>query len=315
MSAGPRPADLSQLSWTDVLAAARDDFGLRTVRDLTRLCESVINLAGLSAFNSMGSPRKDAAALVYETLEIRDHSDRYLDARVTPLERSVILDRLELRVSGPTPVPYLTGEAFFAGRRFSVRPGIFIPRSALGHLLDDVLTEVDWSEHPRALEIGCGSGALGICVALRAPAATVDLVDVDPLAVEVTTANIERHRLTDRVRAQVSDMYDRVDPAVRYDLVLANLPYVPEVQKGWTNGEIDAEPSHAVYRPGDGLDLVRTALDETVLHLGEQGLLVLEVGTGNEPPVRDLLAGRGRWWTLGERSAGVVSLTRDELKG
>ena len=110
-------------------------------------------------------------------------------------------------------------------------------------------------------------------------------------------------------------MYDAVDPDVRYDLVLGNLPYVPEDQKGWTNGEIDAEPDLAVYRPGDGLDLVRTALDETVLHLGENGLLVLEVGTSNESPVRDLLSGRGRWWTLGDRSAGVVSLTRDELKG
>lgn len=315
MTAGSDLADLPELSWTAVLAAARDNADIRTVRDLIRLCESVINHAGLSGFNSMGSPRKDADALVYETLEIRDHSDRYLDARVTPLERSVIFDRLELRVSRPTPVPYLTGEAFFAGRRFSVRPGVFIPRSALGHLLEEVLAEVFWSELPRALELGCGSGALGISVAFRAPAATVDLVDVDPLAVEVTTSNIERHRLADRVRAQVSDMYDGVDPAARYDLVLANLPYVPAEQKGWTNGEIDAEPPLAVYRPGDGLDLVRTALDETVLHLGDNGLLVLEVGTSNESPVRDLLAGRGRWWTLGEQSAGVVSLTRDELKG
>lgn len=315
MTAGFGPADLPELSWTAVLDAARDTADLRTLRDLIRLCESVIHVAGLSAFNSMGSPRKDAEALVYETLEIRDHSDRYLDARVTDLERSVILDRLELRVSGPTPVPYLTGEAFFAGRRFSVRTGVFIPRSALGHLLDEVVAEVRWSDPARALELGCGSGALGISVALRAPAAAVDLVDVDPLAVEVTTANIDRHGLTDRVRAHVSDMYAGVDPAARYDLVLANLPYVPDDQKGRTNIEIDAEPPLAVYRPGDGLDLVRSALDETVLHLGENGLLVLEVGTSNESPVRDLLAGRGRWWTLGERSAGVVSLTRDELKG
>lgn len=315
MTAARERPEPSGLHWTVVVDAARGDDDLRSVRDLLRLCESVINLAGLSGFNSMGSPRKDADALVFETLEIRDHSDRYLDARVTSLERTAILDRLELRVSGPTPVPYLTGEAFFAGRRFSVRPGVFIPRSALGHLLDEVLAIVPWSDTPRALELGCGSGALGICVALLAQEARVDLVDVEPLAVEVTADNIVRHGLTTRVQVQVSDMFDGVDPAVRYDLVIANLPYVPADQQGSTNGEIDAEPSLAVYRPGDGLDLVRTTLEETVLHLSENGLLVLEVGTSNESPVRDLLAGRGRWWSLGDRAAGVVSLTRDELKG
>lgn len=303
-----------QLTWTGLLSAARDDTGIARVRDLIRVCETVITRAGLSGFNSMGSPRKDARAIVFETLAIRDHSDRYLEAAVTAMERAVIFDLLERRVSGPTPVPYLIGEAFFAGRRFRVRPGVFIPRNALGHLLDEVLAEVRWSPAPRALEIGCGSGALGISVALRQGEARVDLVDVDPLAVEVTRENIARHRLTDRVRADVSDMFAAVDPQARYDLVVANLPYVPAAQMGFTNGEIDAEPPGAVYRPGDGLDLVRVALAESALHLADAGLLVLEVGISNQPPVQEVLGARGTWWTMSGRPAGIVSLTRDDLK-
>ncbi|MBK5307776.1 MAG: HemK family protein methyltransferase [Frankiaceae bacterium] len=303
-----------ELSWKDLLAAAREDATFCRARDLVRLCESVIARAGLTGFNSMGSPRKDAEALVFETLAIRDHNERYLDAAVSSLERVQILGLLERRVDGPTPVPYLLGESFFAGRRFTVRPGVFIPRSALGKLLDQVLAEVVWSAQPRALELGCGTGALGISIAVRVPAANVDLVDIDPLAVQVATANIRRHRVGERMQAAVSDMYDGVDRAARYDVIVANLPYVPEAQIGRTNTEIDAEPQTAIYRPGDGLDLVRRALAGSAPHLADRGLLVLEVGTSNQPAVAELLAGRGRWWQSGGAAAGVVSLTRADLE-
>jgi len=304
------------LSWIDVLAAARSQAGPLRVLDLIRLCESVISRAGLTGFNSMGSPRKDAEALVFEPLGIRDHASRYHDAVLTPPETAAVLDLLERRVSGPTPVPYLTGEAFFAGRRFGVRPGVFIPRSALGSLLDEVLAEVRWSSPAGlALEIGCGSGALGLSIAFRVPGLQIHLHDVDPLAVEVTEENITRHGLRDRASTALGDMYGAVEPAARYDLIVANLPYVPTSLQVWVVGEIDAEPAAAVYRPGDGLDLVRTAFGEAALHLAEQGTLVLEVGALNEPPVRELLAGRGRWWRRDGRDAGVVSLRRDQLAG
>jgi ribosomal protein L3 glutamine methyltransferase len=279
-----------------------------------RVCETVITRAGLTGFNSMGTPRKDARAIVFETLAISDHSDTYLDAVVTPVERAAVLDLLGRRVSGPTPVPYLLGEAFFAGRRFTVRPGVFIPRSALGLLLDDVLPVIRWSTPPRALELGCGTGALGISIAIRVPQAQVDLVDVDALAVEVTATNIARHNVADRARTAVSDMYAGVDPTARYDLIVANLPYVPADRIGRTNREIDAEPQAAVYRPDDGLDLIRIALDESALHLADNGVLFLEVGVSNQAGVDALVGTRGRWWTLDGQGTGVVSLSRDDLK-
>jgi ribosomal protein L3 glutamine methyltransferase len=306
----PRPAP----AWDEVLAAARHDDGPSRVCDLLRVCETVITRAGLSGFNSMGSPRKDAQALVYETLAIRDHSDRFLDAVVTSVERAAILDLLERRVAGPIPVPYLTGQAFFAGRRFFVRAGVFIPRSALGYLLDEVLGAVAWSATPRLLEVGCGTGALGISIAVRAPGVHADLVDIDPLAVQVANENIARHGLADRVRSSVSDMYAGVDATARYDLIVANLPYVPDVQIGRTNREIEGEPQSAIYRPGDGLDHVRAVLADAALHLADTGLLVLEVGTFNRTGVQELVSGRGRWWTVGNQEAGVLSITRDELK-
>lgn len=314
MTAGRDDTVVPGPAWQLVLADARADDTVRDVRSLIRLCESVIVGAGLSGFNSMGSARKDADALVFETLSIRDHHARYLDAVVTAVERAAILDLLERRVSGPTPVPYLTGEAFFAGRRFSVKPGVFIPRSALGTLLDEVVADTRWSETPRALELGCGSGALGLSIAIRIATVHVDLVDIDELAVEVTRANIERHGLADRARAEVGDLYGGVEPSARYDLVVANLPYVPQAMQGRGAGEIDAEPAAAVFRAGDGLDLVRSAIAQSPLHLSDEGTLVLEVGVMNEEPIRQLLAGRGRWWVHEGQATGVVSLTRDELK-
>jgi len=301
-------------TWPAVLESARGDAALSRVRDLIRVCETVITGARLICFNSMGTPRKDAEAIVFETLAIRDHSETYLDTVVTPVERAAVLDLLERRVAGPTPLPYLIGEAFLAGRRFTVRPGVFIPRSALGLLLDDLLPALDWSDPPRALEVGCGSGALGISIALRVPGAQFDLVDIDPAAVELSDDNARRHRVEDRVHASVSDLFSTVDPSARYDLIVANLPYVPESQSAGAAGELHAEPTTAIFRPGDGLDLVQSALAEAPLHLADTGTLVLEVGTAQQPHLTELLGGRGRWWTLSGRAAGVVSLSRDELK-
>ena len=301
--------------WNAVLDSARADATVRTVRDLVRLCETVISRADLSCVNSMGSPRADAEALVYETLAIRDDPGRYAGAALTPVERDTILDLLERRVAGRVPVPYLTGEAVFDGLRFAVRPGVFVPRNAIHHLIGDIVEAATWSEPPRVLELGCGVGAIGIAIAVRVPDARVDLIDVDPLAVAVTDENIGRHRLRDRVRVSASDMFAAVDPTVRYDLVVANLPYVPADHSPRGGNEIDVEPVSAIFRPGDGLDLVRVALDETVLHLAESGTLVLEVGTENVHPVRSMLGVRGRWAVTGGRDVGVVSLTRDDLKG
>lgn len=302
------------LSWTAVLASAREDAaGPRTIRDLIRLCETTIALAGITAFNSMGTPRKDARALVFDTLRIRDHDERYLDATVTRVERAALLDRLERRIAGPVPVPYLTGEAYLDGRRFAVRPGVFVPRSALGLLLSRLVDSVEWGSPPRALELGCGTGALGISVALRVPGARVDLVDVAPLAVEVARENTLLHGVSSRVKTAVSDMFAAVDPAVRYDLVLANLPYVPGEHTH--NAEVAAEPATAIFRPGDGLDLVRLAVQESASYLAPRGVLALEVGVPNEPRVREELGERGEWWTTEGKPVGVVLLTRDDLEG
>lgn len=306
--------DGAGLTWTSLLTSARDDAGgPRTIRDLIRLCETAIALAGITAFNSMGTPRKDARALVFDTLRILDHEDAYLDAVVTDAERAFVLDRLERRIAGPTPVPYLTGDAYLDGRRFGVRPGVFVPRSALGHLLSRLVERVEWGSPPRVLELGCGTGALGISIAARVPEARVDLVDIDPLAVEVARGNAARHRVSGRVTVTVSDMFAEVDPTVRYDLVVANLPYVPDDHTH--NAEISAEPPAAIFRPGDGLDLVRVAIDETALHLAPAGVLALEVGVPNDRRLRDELGERGEWWTVDGKAVGVVLLTRDDLKG
>ena len=302
------------LHWRLLLEAARVDVDVRRVRDLIRICETVIRRAGLTGFNSMGSVREDARAIVFETLAIRDHSDAYLDAAVTALERGLILDLLAQRVGGPTPLPYLLGEAFFCGRRFLARPGVFIPRSALGRLLDELLGEVSWSPTPRVLELGCGTGALGLTIALRAPHAHVELTDIDPLAVAVSQDNVDRFRLSDRVRLVVSDLFDGIDPASRYDLVVANLPYVPEGRTDGLSDELSAEPASAIYRPGDGLDLVRAVLSCTAEHLADRGLLALEVGTHNQPRVAELLSGAGHWWSLRGQPAGVVTLTHEQLR-
>ena len=210
----------------------------------------------------------EAALLVMGYLE-----NHPLDERT----RGAVDDLLARRIVERVPAAYLTGESWFAGRWFAVEPGVMIPRSPLQELIGCGFRPWLRRTPETVLDIGCGTGCLGIATALQFPDARVTLVDVDATALANARMNIERFALADRVQALQSDLFDGLDARL-FDLVLANPPYVPRPELLALPPEYAHEPRHGLEAGADGLDCWRRLMAAVGPWLRADGLLAGEAG-------------------------------------
>jgi release factor glutamine methyltransferase len=148
------------------------------------------------------------------------------------------------------------------------RGRVFTPRPATEALVDAALQRIDGAPM-RIADVGTGSGAIAVALAVNRPEVEVWATDTSPEAVEVARANAARNGVADRVHVIEGDLLTPIESPV--DLVVANLPYLPE---GEHDPRYDDEPPEAVYAPGDGLDLYRRLLNAC-----REGKLVSPGGT------------------------------------
>jgi release factor glutamine methyltransferase len=200
-----------------------------------------------------------------------------------------------LEMLGPVGHGAILMETTFHGLEFLTAPGhVFTPRATTEPLVDAALAHIH--ERPlRIADVGTGTGVIGVSIAVAAPQVEVYATDVNPKAVALAQANAERHGVADRVHVLEGDLLAPVPGSV--DLVVANLPYLPERER---RPEYDDEPPEAVYAPGDGLGPL-----QQLLHICEAGKLampgfalvqyrgnVLEADCQHLPQLRDRLAQR-----------------------
>ena len=149
-----------------------------------------------------------------------------------------------------------TVETTFADIPFTVTPGrVFMPRRATEVLVQRALEWIG-GEPKQVADVGTGSGVIAITLAVRRPRIEVWATDLSPEAVELAQQNAERHGVADRVHVLEGDLLDPVP--VRVDVVVANLPYLPD---SLHDPRYDDEPPLAIYAPGDGLDPYRRLLN------------------------------------------------------
>lgn len=222
--------------------------------------------------------RDEAAYLVLHTLGLP------LDARRANLERALVGDELhrleqiiERRVRERVPAAYLTREAWLGEFSFYVDRRAIVPRSFIAELLRERLHP--WLTRPvkRALDLCTGSGCLAVLLAHYFPGAHVDAADISAAALAVAKRNVARYRLQSRIRLIRSDLFAALGQE-RYDLVVANPPYVTGAAMRALPAEYRHEPRLALSGGPSGLDLVNRILKDACAHLKPRGLLVCEIG-------------------------------------
>ena len=294
----------------------RDWEGLLTVCDWVRWGSSRFEQAGLCYGHGTDNPLDEAYALVMHALHLpRGVPDAYLEARLTPTERVAVAELLMRRIERRVPAPYLTAEAWFAGLPFYVDERVLVPRSPLAELIERGFEPwLEPEQVSRVLDIGTGSGCIAIACAYAFGEAVVDAVDLSADALEVARANIARHDLSARVRAIEADVYQGLESAARYDLIISNPPYVSETEMAAMPDEYRREPVVALAGGHDGLGVVRRILAGAPRHLADHGILVVEVGAGAEALMAAYPQVPFLWLSFERGGEGVFLLSAEEVR-
>ncbi|HET7197045.1 MAG TPA: 50S ribosomal protein L3 N(5)-glutamine methyltransferase [Burkholderiales bacterium] len=214
--------------------------------------------------------RDEAAFLVLRGLGLG--FDASLDGDL-PFEKQRRIESLiRRRIKERIPAAYLLNEAWLAGHPFYVDRRAIVPRSHIAGLLPGL------GPAKRILDLCTGSGCLAILAALAFPRAQVDAADISAPALAVAARNVARYKLKKRLRLIRSDLFEALEG--RYDLIIANPPYVDRRAMHALPAEYRYEPGLALAGGKDGLGVVKRIIAQAPRHLAPGGVLVCEVGDG-----------------------------------
>ena len=180
------------------------------------------------------------------------------------------------------PLQHLLGEVSFHGRDFICDGRGLIPRPETEELVEMILKQIT-GENLQILDVGCGSGVIGLSLAAEKPSSHVTLVDVSEDALGLTRENAKKLGVSN-VDILRSDLLNQVTGS--FDLIVANLPYVPESEAATMARELAHDPALALFSGAEGMDLLRRFIPVAVSFLKPGGWVALEIGYDQASQVR-----------------------------
>ncbi|MFJ5377526.1 50S ribosomal protein L3 N(5)-glutamine methyltransferase [Pectobacterium sp. CHL-2024] len=286
---------------------------LHTIQDMLRWAVSRFNAANVYYGHGTDNPWDEAIQLVLPSLYLPlDIPEDMYTSRLITSERQRIVERVIRRVNERIPVAYLTNKAWFCGLEFYVDERVLVPRSPIGELINNYFDEQLPKTPNHILDLCTGSGCIAIACAQAFPEAEVDAVDISSEALAVTEQNIQQHGLEYRVTPIRSDLF-RDLPAIRYDFIVTNPPYVDEEDMSDLPQEFRFEPELGLAAGNDGLDLVRRILACAPDYLSDDGVLICEVGNSMVHLIDQYPDIPFTWLEFDNGGDGVFMLTQSQL--
>ena len=193
------------------------------------------------------------------------------------------------RLSGE-PVDHILGWREFYGRRFKVSGDVLSPRADTETLIRGTLSRLEASPKPRLLDMGTGSGAIGLTLLAEIPEAELIATDLSDAALSIAKTNANSLRLNDRAIFAQGAWWDAVPADSVFDMILSNPPYITDAAMETLETEvIDYDPDLALRGGTDGLDAYRIIAEGAPAHLKPGGWLGLEIGFDQAIAVTALL--------------------------
>ena len=184
------------------------------------------------------------------------------------------------------PIAYLVGHKEFYGLDFEIDPRVLVPRPETELLVELAFERLNvrMFERLNIVDVGTGSGAIAVALAVHLPIARLIAIDISRDALELARRNMERHAVAERVRLIQGDLLDPLDEPV--DLIVSNPPYtiLSEIDEGVRR----YEPRQALDGGADGLDLYRRLLAAAPAKLRPGGAILLEIGATQAAAVTEL---------------------------
>ena len=240
--------------------------------------------------------RLDAEWLLSTALGV-DRLQLYLqyDRPLSPEEREAFKPLLRRRASRE-PLQYIIGRAAFRQLELKTDPRVLIPRPETEVLVQEVL---DWASAAgkslgRVWEMGTGTGAVALSLAVEGACTTIVATDSSPDALSVAADNAERYDVSGLLEFREGSLFEPLEEGEEFDVIVSNPPYIAEGEKGELQPEVrDWEPPEALFAGEDGLDVIRQLVAGAPEHLLAGGLLALECGLGQAERIATDLNGTG----------------------
>jgi len=223
-------------------------------------------------------------ALGLSRVQLITQSERTL----TAAEAAALGALLQRRLAGE-PVAYLLGTREFFGLAFEVTPAVLIPRPETELLVELALQRA--AHGARVLDMGTGSGAIAVALAQARPDLRVSALDASAAALAVARRNAARHQAG--VRFLQGDWYGALAHGERFDVIVANPPYIVAGDAHLAQGDLRFEPIDALTDHADGLSALSTIIAGAGAHLHTGGWLLMEHGYDQAPAVRARIAAAG----------------------
>jgi release factor glutamine methyltransferase len=232
------------------------------------------------------SPRLNAEHLLAHVLG-KTRMDLYLEFERTLSETELApLRELVKRRGQGEPLQHLLGTVEFCGHTFLIDERALVPRPETEQLVELLKSEI---RNPKSeiLDVGTGSGVIALSLAKQFPEAKVLAVDISEDALSLAGENAAQLGLSERVRIQKGDLLENLTE--RFDLIIANLPYVSMNDRHLLAREVLHDPDVALFAGPTGDELVRRLIEQTPGHLNAGGLLALEIGINQGEELAELL--------------------------
>jgi release factor glutamine methyltransferase len=257
-------------------------------------------------FESKGieSARLDAEVLIAHVLKLQRvmlyaHFDRPLNAAELAGIRALVKRR-----ANHEPVAYLVESREFWSIDLDVDPSVLVPRPDTEVLVEVCLKRIQNRAAPKIADVGTGSGCVALALAQDRKDASIDAFEVSAAAREIAQRNVVRHEASHQIDVIESDLLGgHCAASGLYDLIVANLPYIPTDELEKLSPEVkDHEPHLALDGGDDGLDLIRRLIETSGNHLKSGGVIALEAGFDQLDTLENLMDASG---------FGAIEITKD----
>ena len=286
---------------------------MHTLLDMLRWATTTLAASDLHFGHGTDNPWDEAASLILPLLNLPfDMPESVYQARLTSDEKAMICDFLQQRIEQRIPVPYLIKQAWFCDMPFYVDERVLVPRSPFAELIKGGFTPWVKDEPGHILDMCTGSGCIAIALATLFEDAQVDAVDISADALTVAETNIYQHQVEDRVWPIQSNLFTNL-AGHEYDLIICNPPYVDEDDMSDLPDEFKHEPELGLAAGNDGLDLVRTILQQAPLHLSDNGWLFVEVGNSQVHMQAEFPELNLEWIELEMGGHGLFAINKRDL--
>ncbi len=202
-------------------------------------------------------------------------------------QQTTKLQNLLNRRLGQEPLAYITNNKEFFGLDYYVDEDVLVPRPETEDLVELVLDKTD-STPKSVLDLGCGSGVIGITLKLKRPKWNVALSDISTSALKVAKKNAIKHGVSANLHFSAADMLPLNQ---HFDIICANLPYVPKSFE--KNKDISFEPKDSLFSGTDGLNHYRKFLNSLSQSSGKPKILALEALEISQPRLIELAQTHG----------------------